>query len=98
MNDGQTETRKESPGFEAAATLDRMSAACTLNAGPSFSGAIIIIPPGDGKPIELLLLDNRQDPALFWGTVKSYVDTAIADLQEAERNGGQASGAWSPRR
>jgi len=87
---------QSSPAEEAAATLDRMSKACSLNAGPTFSGAIVIIPPGNGAPVELLLLDNRQDPALFWGTVKSYVDAAIADLQEAERTGGGQG--WAPRR
>ena len=92
MADPAQDTAQPSPAEQAAERLDAMSKACSLNKGDTFSGAIVIIPPGDGQPVELLLLDNLQNPALFWGTVKSYVDAAIADLEEQERQGGGARG------
>ena len=40
-------------------------------------------PPG-GEPIELMLLNNSGDEALFWGTLKSLVEIRLREIAEQQ--------------
>jgi hypothetical protein len=54
------------------------------NADAKFGGAFVIIPPtGDAQ--DMLILDNSGNPAIFWATLRSRVDIALQELQDAER-------------
>lgn len=46
------------------------------NADEPFGGAIVIVPPNSEQPIDLLMLDSRQDVMHFWTQVKTVVDVA----------------------
>lgn len=51
-----------------------------------FAGAVVIVPPKDGgDPVELLLLDEKADPAQFWATVLTRVQMRINEVQEAQQ-------------
>jgi hypothetical protein len=67
--------------FEAMATQVRH------NGHASFGGAFVIVPPvaGGTEPIVTLVLDPKQDPILFWSSVKSKIEMVLAQLDEAAR-------------
>lgn len=51
-----------------------------------FAGAVVIVPPKDGgDPVELLLLDEKADPAQFWATVLTRVQMRINEIQDAQQ-------------
>jgi hypothetical protein len=54
--------------------------------GADFAGAFVIVPP-DGKPQTLLMLDNAQNEAIFWSTLKTRADIALSEIEEASRAG-----------
>lgn len=59
------------------------------NAEAGFGGAFVICPPGS-DPLRMLFLNPSPDPAVFWGTLKTTIDMALAEL--AQRDGGQFGG------
>jgi hypothetical protein len=59
-----------------------------LNAENDFGGAFVIMAPG-ADPQELLLLDNSQNPAIFWSLVQTRAQIALAQIEDAERKGNQ---------
>ena len=60
-----------------------------------FAGAAVIVPPGGGDPITLLLVDPKQDIVQFFATVKSRVEIVTGAVMEAARD--QAQGGWQRR-
>ena len=56
------------------------------NADAGFGGAFVIQPPG-GEPLRMLFLNPSPDAAVFWGTLKTTIDMALAEL--AQQQGGQ---------
>ena len=71
---------------EAAQRFTAMAAAIEHNAGATFGGAVVIIPPPNGgEPIELLILDLKADPAQFWSTIRTRIDIKLAELDENRR-------------
>jgi len=72
-------------GEAAAARFAEMSRKIAHNTANGFSGAIVAFPPG-GEPIELLLLANAGDEALFWGTLKGQVEIKLRELAEQQQN------------
>lgn len=69
-----------------AAPFAAMAEQIRHNGSTSFGGAFVIVPPAiGGEPIVTLVLDPRQDPILFWSSVKSKVDMVLAQLDEAAR-------------
>lgn len=62
---------------------DRME----LNADGAFGGCFVVIDP-NGNIIKTLILDSNQDPAQFWGVIKSKCDMALNGLDEQMRNAG----------
>jgi hypothetical protein len=64
-----------------------MADAIKKNGDNSFGGAFVIVPPANGlSPIQTLILDSAQDPAQFWGVLKSKADIALASLDNISRN------------
>ena len=59
------------------------------NADAGFAGAFVICPP-NGEAQRMLLLNPSADPAIFWGTVKTVVDMALAEI--AQQQAGQFQG------
>ena len=75
------------PKNEAAERFTAMAAAIEHNAGATFGGAVVIIPPPNGgEPIELLILDLKADPAQFWSTIKTRIEIKLAELDERQRS------------
>jgi len=72
------------PFKEMAAEIDH-------NANAGFGGAFVIQPPGGAEALRILFLNPNPDPSVFWGTLKTTVDVALAEI--AQQNGG-----FAPRR
>lgn len=69
-----------------SAAFRAMAARIDLNAETGFGGACVIIPPG-GDAHDMLILDTAESPVIFWATLKSRVDIALAEIDQAERSG-----------
>lgn len=65
----------------------RVAEKIEINKDNGFAGAFVIVPP-EGEPQDMLLLDSSASPVIFWSTLKTRVDIALAELDEAERRGG----------
>lgn len=65
-----------------------MATRIDLNKDEGFCGAFVIVPPGDGDPQELLVLNNKEDPAMFWSLVRTRAEMEMNALAEAERQPG----------
>ena len=63
----------------------RMADRITHNPDATFGGAVVIIPPGAGDPIELLMLDAQGDEAQFWSTILSRIQVTIQKISDRER-------------
>lgn len=46
------------------------------NAPTEFAGAVLLIPPGNETPIEILLVNPRPDMEHFWSTCEAQVKAA----------------------
>lgn len=61
----------------------KMAAAITLNKDEvKFGGACVLVPPGGGKALELLMLDAAEDEGQFWATILTRIQTAIHDSDQ----------------
>jgi hypothetical protein len=70
-----------------SADLFRMMASrIEKNDAAEFGGAVLIVPPQSGEPIEILLIDPKQDVAAFWGAVQGRVAVAVTELQERQNS------------
>ncbi len=78
----------------AAHAFAEMARKIAENATNGFSGAVLAFPP-DGDPVELLLLANAGDAALFWGTLLTQVQIKLSQLKDAEQQG---AAGWGGRR
>jgi len=65
-----------------------------LNKESGFGGAVVIVPPGEGETISFLLLDEKQNAAMFWSMVKTKAEIALSEIEQAERQ----QGAFGARR
>lgn len=69
----------------------RVAEKIEINKDNGFAGAFVIVPP-QGEPQDMLLLDSSASPVIFWSTLKTRVDIALEELDEAERRGGFGGG------
>lgn len=70
-----------------AESIDHMgrSGESTANELP-FAGACVIVPPaGGGETVEVLLLDEKADPAQFWATVMTRIQMRLKDLETVQQ-------------
>lgn len=63
-----------------------MAETIELNKEKSFSGAFVIAPPGRDT-VEIILLNNKPDPAMFWSLVRTRAEIALAEIQQEEKQG-----------
>lgn len=62
-----------------------MASRIELNADQGFGGAFVIVPPGEEIEAHvMLMLDNAQDPAVFWATLQTRAQIALQELQKKE--------------
>jgi hypothetical protein len=47
------------------------------NEDATFGGACVLVPPGGGKALELLMLDTAEDEGQFWATILTRIQVAI---------------------
>ena len=52
------------------------------NEDAKFGGACVLVPPGGGKALELLMLDAAEDEGQFWATILTRIQTAIHDADQ----------------
>jgi hypothetical protein len=65
----------------------RMAARLDHNADAVFAGAAVIVPPAEGgEAVEILILDNSQSAAQFWGNLAAKCQITLKDLDEKSRN------------
>lgn len=74
------ESEKRARLFEAMAVQIR------LNKGAKFGGAFLVVPPADGDPFSSIML-NQDEPSIFWSTVKTLADIAMAALDPRNAQG-----------
>lgn len=56
------------------------------NASNGFGGALVIVPPdGGGKAVSVLLLDNANDAAQFWGLIGPKAQIALAEITQQQK-------------
>ena len=55
------------------------------NADAHFGGACVLVPPGGGKALELLMLDAAEDEGQFWATILTRIQTAIHDSDQKKQ-------------
>lgn len=86
MTESLIADRAPSDAEALAAPFAAMAEQIRHNGAQSFGGAFVIVPPAiGGEPIVTLVLDPKQDPILFWASVKSKIDMVLAQLEEAAR-------------
>lgn len=75
-----SENAKAVPFEEMAARIERLAAG-------DFSGAVVLVPPGDGEALVMLNVDPSQNAAHFWNAAKARIEVAYAEFAEAQRVG-----------
>lgn len=65
--------------------FSNMAARIIHNEGAKFGGACVIVPPGGGKPVELLVLDAAEDEGQFWATILTRIQVAINENDEKKK-------------
>jgi hypothetical protein len=68
-----------------AEPFTKMAERITHNADATFGGAVVIVPPGDGKPVELLMLDAQGDEGQFWATILTRIQVAINENDQKKQ-------------
>jgi hypothetical protein len=62
-----------------------MAARILLNEDQGFGGAFVIVPPGEEpKPRVMLMLDNAENPAMFWSSLQTVCGIALKELEQEE--------------
>lgn len=73
---------------DLAAPFTSMAERISRNQDEGFGGAFVIVPPGEeAEPLVMLMLDNSNDPSLFWATLKTTCEMALHRLDEQNRGG-----------
>ena len=78
-------------GVQAAERLRQMADRVERNTSEEFSGAFLIIPPGDSDPLDGLTISEKPNIPAFWAGLRGQVEIAIAEM-EAAANGGPGRG------
>lgn len=85
MNQPLVENRNADPAKLFANMADRIKHMGSSPALAGFGGAVVIVPPTGGDPIEILMLDPHADLAMFWGTIRTKIDIALANAESEKR-------------
>jgi hypothetical protein len=74
---------------DRTAPFTDMAKRIELNADNGFSGAFVVVPPGeDAQPRVMLVLDNVGNPGQFWGMLMAHCQMAIQELENENRQRG----------
>jgi hypothetical protein len=80
---------------DLSAPFTDMAARIDLNAEQGFGGAFVIVPPGEeAKPRVLLMLDNAENPAMFWSALQTTCQLALQELANEEQRASGGLGAF----
>ena len=71
-----------------ALLFEDMARQIRLNKDAKFGGAFLVVPPADGEPFSSIML-NQDEPSIFWSTVKTLADIAMAALDPRNSQGFQ---------
>lgn len=71
---------------ELRAMADRIEA----NGAAQFGGCFVVLPPMGLDPLTTLILDNKQDPAQFFGVLQTKCKIALDSIDAQQR----AAGGW----
>jgi hypothetical protein len=71
---------------DPALYFEAMAARIRSNTPKDFAGALLVVPPGGEEPIELLMIDPKQDLAHFWATIHSKVQVSAQEFQQRHQN------------
>jgi hypothetical protein len=63
-----------------------MAARIERNDPAEFAGALLLVPPDGGTPLEILIVKQAHDLALFWSTVTAAVTIAAREFEERARS------------
>ena len=58
------------------------------NLPAEFAGAILIVPPEGGKPIEVMIADPTKDPEAFWAMAGAKIQIATEEYRLSKQGGG----------
>jgi len=86
MNDGQPLI--ERPDLKIAERFKAMADRIERNP-QEFGGAVVIVPPGGGEPIEFLLIDAKGDVGQFFGSIKAKLEVYLEELRSVQQRGPQ---------
>lgn len=85
MNEGQPLI--ERPDLKISERFRAM--ADRIERNPSeFGGAVVIVPPGGGEPIEFLLIDAKGDAGQFYGAVTTKIQVVLEELKAHQQGQG----------
>ena len=79
-------------GTEAAALFRQIADRIERNAEDEFSGAFLIVPPGDCEPIDGLSVSSKPNIPAFFSNLRGQVEIAIAEVAEVGGTGQQRRG------
>ena len=74
------------PPPDHAAPFRRTADKIDLNVMNGFGGAFVIVAP-DGTTHDLLILDSSATPAIFYSTLQTRVQIALAEIEDQQRAG-----------
>lgn len=67
--------------------FSRMAERIKHNADAKFGGAVVLVPPNNGVPIELLMLDSAGDEGQFWATIITRIQLAMKAHEDRNQMG-----------
>lgn len=73
-----------------ANTLREMADRIEANGAAQFGGCFVVLPPMGLDPMTTLILDNKQDPAQFYGVLQTKCKIALDSIDAQQR----AAGGW----
>jgi hypothetical protein len=79
-------------GNDAAALFRQMADRIEKNADEEFSGAFLVVPPGDCEPLDGLSVSSKPNIPAFFSNLRGMVEIAIEELQKDQPGGPQRRG------
>lgn len=55
------------------------------NTGSKFGGAFVVVPPGGGTPLSVLILDESENPSQLWALLQTKCQISLNELEEKAR-------------
>jgi hypothetical protein len=74
-------------GNDAAALFRQMADRIEKNADEEFSGAFLVVPPGDCEPLDGLSVSSKPNIPAFFSNLQGQVEIVVNELVVAARGG-----------